>query len=565
LGWQLEAAGYTVELDVWHWTPGQDFVARMGEALQRADRVLAVWTDAYFDRSAFGQAELRAAFVRQAQDEGRVVPVLVEPTTVPDLYASLVYVDLVGLDEATAAARLRDRLLGGRPTTAPAFPTGSPPQIEHPPGFAGRPPQVWHAPVRNPHFTGRGDLLNQLRGRLRAGEGTLVVQALYGLGGVGKSQLAMEFAHRFAADYDIVWWIDAEQPVLIAGQVAGLARKLNLPAGGTVAETVEVVLAELRSRSRWLLVFDNAERPQDIAGYRPDGSGHVLVTSRSPGWGVLGGRLEVDVLTRSETVGLLQQRIPELDPGLADRLAAELGDLPLAAAQAAAYLEQTGLPPGDYLRRFRSRRVSLLAKGDVLGYQGRLDTAWTLSLERLRADSPAAVQLLQLAAFLAPEPIPLCLFADNPMLLMEPLRTVADEDDLDDAVGAMVAFSLARRQLESFQLHRLVQAVIRHQLSADQEQLVTDQVLACWPLPIPGSRTIRRTGVLTPDWPRTLSPPVPSVRTMPGIDASCSPWSSTSTCGETAGPAAGSPRTCWHAGDSDSGQTIRTASPWQAI
>jgi hypothetical protein len=83
---------------------------------------------------------------------------------------------------------------------------------------------------------------------------------------------------------------------------------------------------------------------------------------------------------------------------------------------------QTGLPPDDYLRRFRSRRASLLAKGDVLGYQGRLDTAWTLSLQRLRTDSPAAV-LLQLAAFLGPEPIPLCLFTEHPEPLEEPLRT----------------------------------------------------------------------------------------------------------------------------------------------
>jgi hypothetical protein len=288
LGWQLEEAGFTVELDVWHWAPGQDFVTRMERALQRADRLLAVWTDAYFQRSEFGQVELRAAFVQQARNEGRIVPVLVEPVSVPDLYASLIYVDLVGLDEATAADRLRRRLAGGRPATTPAFPVGSVPGRRDRPGFAGRPPQVWNVPARNPHFIGRGNLLRQLRERLRSGEGTLVVQALYGLGGVGKSQLAMEYAHRFAADYDLVWWIDAEQPVLIAEQLASLGDKLDLPIGLTVVETVEIVLAELRLRQRWLLIFDNAERPQHIADYRPGGSGHVLVTSRSPGWGVLG-------------------------------------------------------------------------------------------------------------------------------------------------------------------------------------------------------------------------------------------------------------------------------------
>src|SRR5512135_1572278 len=124
LAWQLQATGFTVELDVWDWAPGQDFLARMQAALERAERLLAVWSQAYF-RSTFGTAELRAAFVRQAQEAGRVVPVLVEPASVPELYASLIYVDLVGLDEAAAAERLRTRLAGGRPAAAPRFPVAA--------------------------------------------------------------------------------------------------------------------------------------------------------------------------------------------------------------------------------------------------------------------------------------------------------------------------------------------------------------------------------------------------------------------------------------------------------
>jgi hypothetical protein len=191
-------------------------------------------------------------------------------------------------------------------------------------------PKIWKVPPRNPRFTGRDGLLTELRQRLRAHENTLVVQALYGLGGVGKTQLAIEYAHRFAADYDLVWWIDAEQPVLIPEQLAALAERLELSLGPTVTDTVDRLLAELARRPRWLLIFDNAEGPQDIADYRPGGAGHVLVTSRSPGWGSLGGRLEVDVLARAETIALLRARIPELGEELADTLAAELGDLPLA-------------------------------------------------------------------------------------------------------------------------------------------------------------------------------------------------------------------------------------------
>jgi hypothetical protein len=485
LAWQLQEAGWTVELDVWDWAPGEDFVTRMSAALGRADRLLAVCTEAYFS-SAFGGAELRAAFAGSAAAEGRIVPVLVEPVTLPQLYAPLIQLDLTGLDEAAAATRLRARLAGVRPTGPPPFPRRGLTPGERP-GFAGALPGVWRVPARNPRFTGRDGMLAELRRRLGADEDTLVVQALYGLGGVGKTQLAVEYAHRFAADYQLVWWIDAEQPVLIGEQLAALAARLGLPAGPTVAATVDRLMAELRGRDRWLLIFDNAERPADIADYQPGRTGHVLITSRSPGWGALGGRLEVDVLARAETIALLRARIPNLDEELAGKLAAELGDLPLAAAQAAGYLEQTDLPAADYLRRFRARRATLLARGDVVGYRGRLDTTWALSLERLRDEDPAGVQLLELAAFLAPEPIPLLLFSDHAELLDEPLRaTATDPDALADTIGALVGFSLARRSSDGFQVHRLVQAVIRHQLPADGQQATAQRVMALLAAAHPG-------------------------------------------------------------------------------
>src|SRR4051794_35263748 len=465
----------------------------MAAALERADRLLAVCTEAYFV-SAFGGAELRAAFAGSAATQRRIVPVLVEPVTLPPLYAPLIHLDLTGLDEAAAAARLRAGRAGVRPPGPPPFPRPGPaPMSEDKPGFAGALPAVWKVPPRNPRFTGRDGLLTELRRRLRAEQGTLVVQALYGLGGGGKTQLALEYAHRFAADYQLVWWIDAEQQVLIPDQLAGLAARLDLPAGPTMADTVDRLLAELRDRDRWLLVFDNAERPGDIADYRPGGAGHVLITSRFPGWGALGGRLEVDVLTRAETIALLQARIPTLDEELADKLAAELGDLPLAAAQAAGYLEQTDLPAADYLRRFRAHRATLLARGDVVGYHGRVDTAWALSLDRLRGEDPAGVQLLELAAFLAPEPIPLRLFTDHAALLEEPLRaTAADPDALADTVGALVGYSLARRHPDAFEVHRLVQAVIRHQLPPDRQQATAERVLALLAAAAPDHRDTPR-------------------------------------------------------------------------
>lgn len=333
-------------------------------------------------------------------------------------------------------------------------------------------PRIWNVPARNPHFTGRADLINQLHDGLRENQHRLSVQALHGLGGVGKTQLIIEYAHRYAADYSLVWWIDAEQPVLIPDQLIALAGRMGLSTQGRSTEIVDRVLTELTERSDWLLIVDNAEHPDDIAGYRPDGDGHLVITSRFPGWGALGGRAKVDVLSRRETVDLLKARIPRIDPALAHSLAAELGDLPLAAAQAAAYLEQTETAPADYLRQFRAQRAHLLANGDVIGYQRRIDTAWSLSLERLRGIEPAAVELLEMGAILAPEPIPMTLFTTHPELLSGSLgiAAAAGLDGLADAVGAAVAFSLVQRQQDTFQMHRLVQAAIRVNLPADRRR-----------------------------------------------------------------------------------------------
>lgn len=398
-----------------------------------------------------------------------------------------IFSEELGIDASRQLSELESAILAHDPSlewhpprsavnlTIPAPTAQAAPEPDRPsplPAIGERPTRVWKVPPRNPHFTGRAGVLEQLHSRLHSGENLLVVQALFGLGGVGKTQLAIEYAHRYAEDYTVAWWVDAEQPVLIPDQLVLLAGRLGLPTHGNASDVVDRVLIELTERSDWLLIFDNAEDPADIAGYRPAGSGHLLVTSRFPGWGALGGRIEVDVLARGETVALLQARIPGMDGSIAQGLAAELGDLPLAAAQAAAYLEQTGLDPADYMRRFRTRRDNLLAHGDVVGYQRRVDTTWDLSLERLRAVNPVAVELLELGAFLAPEPVPLTLFTHHPELLTGSLRAaaLAGSDELADAVGAAVAFSLVYRRRDSFQLHRLVQAVIRHRLSPQRQQ-----------------------------------------------------------------------------------------------
>ena len=319
VAWQLTEAGYTVELDVWDWAAGRNFVTAISDALDRCDRVVALFSAAYFDRSRYTTEEWTAAALHvPGTREHRLVPVRVEEVPadqVPAVLRPLVFRDLFGKAEEQAQRVLLEAVAGPRrPDRKPVFPgrgtAGSLSRLGGAgPRLPGTMPRIWNIPARNPGFTGRDGLLVAVRERLLAGD-KAVVQALRGMGGVGKTQLAAEYAHRFAGAYDLAWWVNSEQGGLIGDQFAALGAALGcVEAGAGTAAVRAAVLAELRDRGRWLLVFDNAEDPADITGWLPGGSGHVLITSRERGWAEIAAPVEVDVLARAESVAILQDRV----------------------------------------------------------------------------------------------------------------------------------------------------------------------------------------------------------------------------------------------------------------
>jgi hypothetical protein len=269
---QLEAAGYTTVLQAWDFRPGSDFLHQMQQATSTAGRTIAVLSPAYFG-SEFSEAEWRAAFVKDPTGErGLLVPVRVQECQPPGLLASRVYVDLVDTDEATAKRLLLDGVgeSGARPTSVP-FP-GTPKPVKR---FPGQGPEISNLPARNRNFTGRGELLEELYASLQAEAAAAVVPtgAVHGLGGVGKTQLALEFAHRFASDYDIAWGLPAEQPTSATSALATLAGRLGVDRVADQSEMVAGLFDQLRQRDRWLLVYDNAERPDRLEGLLPPGGG----------------------------------------------------------------------------------------------------------------------------------------------------------------------------------------------------------------------------------------------------------------------------------------------------
>lgn len=334
----------------------------------------------------------------------------------------------------------------------------------------GLPRRLWgDIPPRNPGFTGREALLAGTRRALAYGD-RAVVQALHGMGGVGKTQLAVEYAHRFADNYDLVWWIAAEQTELIAEQFAALADALGCqePSGGP-AGLRRAVSAGLRARDSWLVIFDNAEDVERLAGWLPGGGGHVLITSRTRGWAEIAVTVEVDVLPRAESVELLTTRIPMLTVREADRVADALGDLPLALAQAVGYMADTGMPIDSYLNLLQSRAAEILDEGRPASYPRSLAAVTRLAFDRLADQDAAAAELVALCAFLAPEPIPAQWFIFAAAYLPSPLREQAEDPHRWRLLLARTGrHALARIGTDTLQMHRLTQAILRDHLPQEQ-------------------------------------------------------------------------------------------------
>jgi hypothetical protein len=327
-------------------------------------------------------------------------------------------------------------------------------------------PRVWNIPARNPGFTGREKLLEAVREQLVASDHA-VVQALHGLGGVGKTQAAIEYAHRFARTYDLAWWIAAEQAGLIGEQFSALAAELGCAEPGAGLEAVRsAVLGQLREEGRWLLVFDNAEAPADISRWLPGGNGHVLITSREQGWTEIAVPVEIDVLARAESVAILHDRVPGLAGQDASKLAEHLGDLPLAVAQAAGFMAQTGMPAAEYMSELETRAAQILSQATPASYPLSLAAATQLIADQLASTDRSASQLADLCAFLAPEPVPLTLIAGAADKLPSPLRTCAvDPAAWYKTLSHVTKQSLARVGGSGLQMHRLTQAILRDRLS----------------------------------------------------------------------------------------------------
>jgi hypothetical protein len=357
----------------------------------------------------------------------------------------------------------------GQAEPAPAAATDRPaPDV----GAAVARPSVWGAvPSRLPDFVGREAWLETLHQVLQR-DGRVGVVAIQGLVGVGKTQLAIEYAKRHANEYDLVWWIpchDAEAAHASMADLAaraGVADAAQAPDGGSYAELFDVLRRRQRF-ARWLLIFDNVNEPEDIKDLIQPLSGNVLVTTRSNRWGASGDLLELDVFDRSESIDFLRRRMRKFTAVAAHRLAEGVGDLPLLLEHAV----ESRVPVNAYLGRLDSEPLRLLGEQPA-DYYASIASVWQTVVGRLRAEAPDAFDLLRCLVFFGTDAVPReslergSHLADVSIhaVLREPIR-------LAGAIGKLRRAGLLRMRpgSRSLAVHRVTRCVVRDLIAGSGE------------------------------------------------------------------------------------------------
>lgn len=480
---QLELMGQRTTLAQWDPQPETDLVAELETMVAGGNHVLMVLDTQYFELGNKTEEEwataLREVVPRHADRFAAVSPTSGRLSSV----ASLLHpVDLSDLDASGTIQRLQRRLgltsadipetsAGARTAWAPRFPNDA--------------PDVWNVPRRNARFVGRDALLEQLNaGFAMSGDGH--VYALYGMSGVGKSQVAAEYGHRFGNDYDVVWWINATNRGTTREQLAELATRLQLPVGLELGDRIRAVHEALRvgrPYRRWLLIFDSADDMEQIEDLIPEGRGQVLITTLTRDWSGSGIAEEIEVppFTRAESIAYARRRAPRLTSDEADLLSDAVQDLPLLLAQTAAWLDVNPMPPKEYIELIRRGEPSQFGITISADYPLGFQTSWAITLNSLRERSPAGVELLKLLVCFAPDAIPLQLLVQaRPADLPERLAALVRNREvwntvlrrLTESTAVRLAYGGEPGTVLTAHMHRLYHRFLRSELpEAEQQEL----------------------------------------------------------------------------------------------
>ncbi|MEO1396829.1 MAG: toll/interleukin-1 receptor domain-containing protein, partial [Cyanobacteria bacterium J06634_5] len=505
IAWTLEEAEHTVVIQAWDFRPGGNFILDMQKATANTDQTIVVLSEDYL-KATYTQPEWAAAFADDPESQSRkLIPIRVGDCQPTGLLRSLVYVDLVGLEEDEA----RQAILGALP--ARVKPTTKPPflmekrarTIQTKPQFSSSPPSIpWNVPYeRNTFFTGREAVLQALHQHLNHDQTGTQAQAINGLGGIGKTQIAVEYVYRHRQDYQAVFWVRAETELELRTGFVEIARLLNLPQqeAQDPHDTIQAVKQWLAQNPGWLLVFDNADHPELLKPFRPrQEQGHILLTSRAQTFDSFGIARPVSLqkMPADEAISFLFKRAggesdyPTEAEAAAD-LAAELGFLPLALEQAGAFILRRNLRFSTYLSQYCKKRLVLLEQqspkvGNEQQPERSVQTTWQLNFEAVKTINPASAELLQFSAFVAPDAIPYeLLMAGRESLgglLTDALTSTEQEEarfEIAELLEPLSQYSLVRidPNSDSYTIHRLVQEVVKVEIDEAHQRLWAERAI----------------------------------------------------------------------------------------
>lgn len=361
-------------------------------------------------------------------------------------------------------------------------------------------PPIWNIPYkRNVFFTGREDVLTHLRDSLQLGHTMALTQpqGISGLGGIGKTQTAIEYAYRYHSDYHAVFWVRADSFNALISSFVTIAHLLHLPEKDEQDQhlIVEAVMRWLQTHSDWLLILDNVEDLMIADHFIPLAwRGHILLTTRSQSLGGIAQPIELEkmqpevgalfLLRRADIIPLHASLdiVTGSDQPLALELAQMMDGLPLALDQAGAYIKETSCSLSDYLHLYQARSTVVLKErgGFDTDYPESVATTWSLSFEKVTQADLAAAELLRLCAFLYPDAIPQEIITEGaPHLGFALQSAAADPLRLDSAIKELRKFSLLHREpdTQSFSIHRLVQVVLREKIDRSTQQLWAERIV----------------------------------------------------------------------------------------
>ena len=411
IAWQLKLAGYSTALRKWDFRPGSSFVIEMQRTMADAQASIVILSPAYL-RSQETQSEWSASFV-DLVPEGKTLPIRVAPIETLGPLASILSLDLTGLNENQAREALLDAVRTLRNEAAPkAMPPSlsGPSTIEAPP-FPKTLPRVWNLPNAPEVIVGRSILIEKLHQLLTSAQSEAARVVLVAMGGAGKTQLAIQYANFQRSNYEVVWLLRADTVQHLSDDFLALGRSigLNLEEYDQSAR-ISAVRTWCEKHDDWLLIFDNAIDPKDVEPFLPHGSnGHVVLTSRNTTWPPPFKVLDVSVLTSAEAVEFLSEHLNSTDIPAMERLSHTVGNLPLGLELAASFIKNRGISIDEFVKTAKDQEEG--SPKDSIAILVRQ------SLPRVEADSWLAPRLLYICAFWNSDDIPYALFQSEASLV----------------------------------------------------------------------------------------------------------------------------------------------------